>query len=409
MTRATAAGTFTFSSLEAFLAGTPNTFTQRLGQLRTAFSQNQLGVYWQDDYRLNRSLAISVGVREELQSHVGDAMNFMPRLGFTYTPQRGRTTVRGGYGIFHDWYESNLYDQTLRVTGASGAQRDLLILNPGYPDPAGGIEATVLGGGRVQADPNLKMPYVHQASIGVERRLTQTVNVQASYMLMRGRNQLRSRNVNAPDAFGVRLEPNVGTVTQIESTGQSATDRFNVNLNYRVPGRRTFMNVGYTWANAKNHADNPLSLPADSLNPDLEWGPSSQDVRHRLNAMLNVGLPMGIRANISGTAQSASPYTITTGRDDNQDGVSNDRPAGVGRNSERGAPRWDMNVRFSRGFGFGGSEDNRQAGPGGGAAAGGGAGGGPVLVVAPPPDGGQGGPGPGGGGPVAVGGGPRRR
>jgi Carboxypeptidase regulatory-like domain len=398
-----AAGTFTFSSLEAFLAGAPNTFTQRLGQVRTAFSQNQLGVYWQDDYRLNRSLAVSVGVREELQSHVGDAMNFMPRLGFTYTPQRARTTIRGGYGVFHDWYESSLYDQTLRVTGTAAAQRDLLVLNPGYPDPAGGIEATVLGGGRVQADPDLRMPYVHQASIGVERPLTQTVNLQASYMIMRGRNQLRSRNVNAPDAFGVRLEPNVGPVTQIESTGRSATDRFNVNLNYRVPGRRTFMNIGYTWANAKNHADNPLSLPANSLNPDLEWGPSSQDVRHRLNAMLNVGLPMGIRANVSGSAQSASPYTITTGRDDNQDGVSNDRPAGVGRNSKRGAPRWDMNVRFSRGFGFGGSEDNRQTGPGGGGGAA--AGGGQILVVAPP-DGGQGGQGPGGGGPIAVGGGP---
>lgn len=389
-----AAGTFTFSSLEAFLAGTPNTFTQRLGEVRTAFSQNQLGVYWQDDYRLNRRLAVSVGVREELQSHVGDAMNFMPRLGVTYTPQRARTTIRGGYGVFHDWYESSLYDQTLRVTGAAGAQRDLLVLNPGYPDPAGGVEATVLGGGRVQADPDLKMPHVHQASIGVERALTQGINFQASYMLMRGRNQLRSRNVNAPDAFGLRPEPDVGTVAQIESTGRSSTDRIHVNLNYRVPGRRTFMNVGYTWSNVKSHADNALSLPADSLNPDAEWGPSSQDVRHRLNAMVNVGLPWAIRANISGTAQSASPYTITTGRDDNRDGVSNDRPAGVGRNSERGAARFDMNVRFSRGFGFGGSGDeNRQAGSGGG---------GQTLIVAPSPDGG--GQGPGGGGPIAVGG-----
>jgi hypothetical protein len=393
------AGTFTFSSLEAFLAGAPNTYTQRLGQLRTAFSQSQLGLYWQDDYRLNRSLAISVGVREELQSHVGDAMNFMPRLGFTYTPQRARTTIRGGYGVFHDWYDSNLYDQTLRVTGAAGAQRDLLILNPGYPDPAGGVEATVLGGGRVQADPDLRMPYVHQASIGVERPLSQRLNLQASFMLMRGRNQLRSRNVNAPDVFGVRPEPNVGTVSQIESTGRSATNRFNVNLLYRVPGRRTFANAGYTWASARSHSDNPLSLPADSLNPDAEWGPSSQDIRHRLNASLNVGLPLGIRANIGGAAQSAAPYTITTGRDDNQDGVSNDRPAGVGRNTERGAPRWDMNIRFSRGFGFGGSEENPQAGRGGG----GGGAGGQVLVVAPPPDSGQGGPGP-GGGPIVVGG-----
>jgi hypothetical protein len=399
------AGTFTFSSLEAFLAGTPNTFTQRLGQLRTAFSQNQLGVYWQDDYRLNRSLAISVGVREELQSHVGDAMNLMPRLGFTYTPQRARTTIRGGYGIFHDWYDSNLYDQTLRVTGAAGAQRDLLILNPGYPDAVGGVEATILGGGRVQADPDLNMPYVHQASIGIERALTPAVNFQASFMLMRGRNQLRSRNVNAPDAFGVRPEENVGTVTQIESTGRSATDRFNVNLNYRVPGRRTFMNVGYTWANAKSHADNALSLPANSLDPDAEWGPSSQDIRHRLNAMLNVGLPLAIRANISGSASSAAPYTITTGRDDNQDGVSNDRPVGMGRNTERGAMRWEMNVRFSRGFGFGGLEDGQagaagQAGPGGRGA---GAGGGQVVLAAALPDGGQGGPGPGGGGPVTGG------
>jgi hypothetical protein len=396
-----AAGTFTFSSLEAFLAGAPNTFTQRLGDLRTAFSQNQLGVYWQDDFRLNRSLAISLGIREELQSHVGDALNLMPRLGFTFTPARARTTIRGGYGIFHDWFESELYDQTLRVTGAVGAQRDLLILNPGYPDPIGGVEATVLGGGRVQADPDLQMPYVHQASIGIERALTQSVNLQTSFMMMRGRNQLRSRNVNAPDAFGARPEPSVGTVSQIEATGRSATNRLNINVNYRVPGRRTFMNVGYTWSSAKSHADNPLALPANSLNPDAEWGPSSQDIRHRLNAMLNIGLPFGVRANIGGTAQSAAPYTITTGRDDNRDGVSNDRPAGVGRNSERGAPRWDLNVRFSRGFGFGGSEADRQAARGAGAP-----GGAPqVLIAASPEGGGQAGPGA-GGGPVGVGGGP---
>ena len=312
-----AAGTFTFGSLEAFLAGAPNTFTQRLGQVRTAFSQNQLGVYWQDDFRLNRSLAISVGVREELQSHVGDAMNFMPRLGFTYTPQRARTTIRGGYGVFHDWYDSNLYDQTLRVTGARARSAICSSSIRAIPIRPAASRRRCLAAAACRRIRTCSMPYVHQASIGVERPLTPTLNVQASFMLMRGRNQLRSRNVNAPDAFGVRPEPDVGTVTQIESTGRSATDRFNVNLNYRVPGRRTFMNVDYTWSSAKNHADNPLSLPADSLNPDAEWGPSSQDIRHRLNAMVNFGLPLGVRANIGGTAQSAAPYTITTGRDDN--------------------------------------------------------------------------------------------
>lgn len=384
-----ATGTFTFSSIEAFLAGTPNTFTQRLGQVRTAFSQHQLAVYWQDDFRLTRALSVSVGLREELQTNVGDDMNLMPRLGFTFTPPRARMTIRGGYGLFHDWYDANLHDQTLRVTGTADAQRDLLILNPGYPDAAGAIAATVLGSGRVQADPNLRMPYVHQASIGMERQLAQNLMFQASYMSIRGRNQLRARNVNAPDAFGVRPEPGVGTVTHIESTGRSATDRVNANATYRLGQRRTFINVNYTWSKVRTHADNALSLPADSYNPDAEWGPSAQDVRHRFNAMITVGLPLGVRAMVSGSAQSAAPYTITTGRDDNRDGVSNDRPAGIGRNTARGAARSDMNVRFSRGFGFGGPRDGQQGGPGGG---------GPVVVGTGPAPG-PGGGGPGGGGP----------
>ena len=380
-----ASGTFTFGSLEAFLAGTPNTFTQRVGQLRTAFSQSQLGVYFQDDFRVNRSLSLSVGVREELQTHVGDAMNLMPRVGFTFTRPRSRTTIRGGYGIFHDWYEANLHDQTLRVTGEEGAQRDILVLNPGYPDPVGVSTATVLGGGRVQADPDLEMPYVHQASIGLERALTQALQLQASYLRIRGYNQLRSRNVNAPDAAGLRPEPNVGTVTQIESTGRLASDRINVNAMYRLPAQRMFLNIGYTWSRIRNHADSALSLPADSRNPDAEWGPAAQDVRHRVNTMFNFGLPLGLRANVGAVAQSAAPYTITTGRDDNQDGVNNDRPAGVGRNSERGAARFDMNVRLSRGFGFGGTREGQ------------GGGGGPVIVGGGGPGGGGNGGGPGGG------------
>ena len=81
-----------------------------------------------------------------------------------------------------------------------------------------------------------------------------------------------------------------------------------------------------------------LSLPADSLNPDAEWGPSSQDVRHRLNADAEHRAAAGdSRQHRAARRSLRRPYTITTGRDDNGDGVSNDRPAGVGRNSERGA------------------------------------------------------------------------
>ena len=381
-----AAGTFTFGSLEAFQAGQPNTFTQRLGQVDTEFTQYQLGVYLQDDVRLNRSLTVSLGVRQELQNHVGDRINLMPRVGLTWNAFGSRTLVRGGYGIFHDWYDSNLHDQTLRVDGLT--QRDLLVLNPGYPDPIGGISSIVLPGGRVQAAPDLRLPYVHQASIGVERPITQSLNVQASYLFMRGLNQMRSRNINAPDAVGVRPEPNIGTVTQIESTGRTSTDRLNVNMNYRVPAKRIFMNANYTLARLKNVSDGALSLPGEQPRSRRGVGARSGDVRHRFNAMVNFPVWLGLRANVNTAASSAAPYTITTGRDDNGDGVSNDRPAGVGRNSARGASRWELSTRISKAIGFGGQRTEQlsaQRGRGG-PPRGPGPGGGPGLRVGDPAD-----------------------
>jgi hypothetical protein len=353
---------------------------------------SRLGAYWQDDVRVNTSFSYSLGVREELQNHVNDPFNVMPRAGFTLAPRGSKTILRGGYGLFYDWYDANLYDQTQRVNGV--LQKDLLILHPGYPDPFDGASSLVLPGGRVQADPHLRLPYEHQWSLGVERPLSRSLNVQASYTMIRGFNQLRSRNVNAPDASGIRPEPAVGTVTQIESTGRSHIDRLNLNANYRIPQKRLLFSANYTLSSVKNDSDNALQLPANSLDIDSEWGPASQDVRHRFNGMMNVTLPAAIRANVTATASSAAPYTITTGRDDNGDGVSNDRPAGTGRNSARGTARVDMTVRLTRGFAFGGARQG-QGGRGG-------VDGGPIQIAGGPggarPDGPGGPGGPGGAG-----------
>ena len=103
----------------------------------------------------------------------------------------------------------------------------------------------------------------------------------------------------------------------------------------------------------------------------------------------NLFLPpmFGFRATLNGLVyQSAAPYNITTGVDNNHDQVINDRPLDatgktIGRNSARGSARWgDMSMRLSRAFAFGVPAVNRAARSGQGAAAmaqqGGGAGGG---------------------------------
>jgi hypothetical protein len=371
-------GTFTFATLADYLSGTPLQYTQnQVNVPDVSYNHMQLGVYWQDDVTVNKAFSYSLGVRQESQSHLSGTLHLMPRLGFTANPFGQKTTFRGGYGIFYDWYDPSLYSQTLLQNGIN--QAIVLIQHPGYPDPfAGGGNQVVQTGGRVQAADNLAMPYEHMATVSVERAVTDALNLQVSYQMIRGRNQLRSINVNAPDANGVRPEPTVGTVTQFDSTGKSSSDRVNIQAMYRVPQKNIFLMVNYQLGRVYNDADSALQLPANSLDPDAEWGPSGQDVRNRVNAMVNVPLPGDVRLNVRTTAQSASPYTITTGIDNNADGIINDRPDGVGRNTARGAGSWDVSTRVSRSFGFGGTrgDGGGQGGPGGGGFRGGRGGGG---------------------------------
>jgi hypothetical protein len=62
---------------------------------------------------------------------------------------------------------------------------------------------------------------------------------------------------------------------------------------------------------------------------------------------------MGFNISTVFQVTSALPYNITTGIDDNDDTTINDRPAGVGRNSARGASRWEIGSRLSWGLDFG--------------------------------------------------------
>ncbi len=357
-----AAGTWTYRTIEDFLAARPAQFSQRLGTLDTSFSQYQAGFYWSDEFRVHRDLTVGLGLRNELQSRISDKVNLMPRVGLTWAPFGSQTSaIRGGYGVFHDWYDASLYDQTLRVDGTtvrdirlSCVEANAFCATVNAADfLASGVAMTPSG--RIQASPDLQMPRVHQASVSYDRQLTPSITLQTSYQVMRGSNLMRSRNINVP-VDGVRPNPAFGDITQFESTGKSSSDRLTIGTRIRLQranAQPAMINVNYTFGHEKNFADGATSLPSDSGNPDLDGGPSRQDIRHRLQVQANAPILFGIRANANLTVASGVPYTMTTGRDDNDDGAFNDRPEGVGRNSLRGDMTWGLNLNLSKRFALG--------------------------------------------------------
>jgi hypothetical protein len=345
-------GTFTFASLDDFRARKPTTFTRRVGDPRLSFDQYQVGWYWQDDIRLTKSLSISARLRYEFQSNLDDRNNLAPRFGVAWSPFKdGKTTLRAGAGIFYDWLAAEVYEQTLRVDG--NRQRETVIQNPGFPDPASSAAPVFLPPSRIQLDPGVRMPQVRQASFGVERQLSQYSRLNVTYMRQRGADLLRGHNINAPASGAGRPDAASGNINQVESTASSAMDALSVNMNFTDPIRRIFVATNYYLSKTVNDSDGPMSLPADNFNLGAERGPAATDIRHRFFAMVNAPLVFGLNAGAVFTASSAPPYNITTGFDDNSDSVSNDRPAAVGRNSARGAGRWDAGVRLSRAVGFG--------------------------------------------------------
>ena len=213
----------------------------------------------------------------------------------------GNTTIRGGVGVFYDWFPAGVYEQTLRVDGIN--QHDTVIQNPGFPLPASGGQAVILPPSKLLADPALSQPTIYQASLEVEQKLPSNIMLRGSYMYQRGTHLLRGRNINAPLENGTRPDPDFGNITQIESSANSFNHLFNLHANWGKPGR-FFFGADYLLAKATNEADSATALPVNSFNTRAERGPSMLDIRHRFFLFSNVTLWKGFR--IGATLQAMS-------------------------------------------------------------------------------------------------------
>jgi hypothetical protein len=359
-------GTYTFASQADYEAGIPLAYTQHIGDPTVTYFALQAGAYVQDDIRIRKNLTLSPGVRYELQAHVKGNANIGPRLGVTWSPfKNGRTTLRSSAGIFYDWMSASTYEQLLRLDGFH--QQELNIINPSYPNPtsASGVipptDRYLLGSG-------VNLPQYRRLSGGIDQTIGTMFRINTTYSHTTGVDLWRGENLNAA-VNGVRPDPTFANIVQVVSDASQRQDQWTTSVSANlagltsppfVPGspgplldwKRIVFNGFYTLSKITNNTDGPFSLPATG-DINLEWGPAANDVRQRINVGLNSNQIKNLNVNLNLTAATGSPYDVTTGADDNGDGVFNDRPPGVDRNSERTMGQWYLNAFVAYTFVFG--------------------------------------------------------
>jgi hypothetical protein len=359
-------GTFTFSTLDAFLSDRPLSYRVTRGDPLLETDQLDLSFFLQNDWKVSPQLTLMLGARYYAQSNLGDYDNLAPRLGFAYALGRA-TVIRGGGGIFYVGMPITVVEDQRRLDGTR--QFEIVIDNPSFPDPfqAGTIRNTHPSI-RVM-DPNIESPYINVAMIQFERTFLTNMFISATYGYEREYHRLRLRNLNAPfDSTApfprscrptqsaetcVRPDPSRGDVVNREASANLLSHT--LLLSYRQ--RFSVFNVTASYLLQRvlpETAPNGRSLPSDNYNLRLDYTGSHGTCcpTHTVNGAVNAQLPLGVF--LTGTMSLTAPnwYNITTGKDDNRDSTINDRPPGVGRNSGKGPKTLNFDFNISKAFFF---------------------------------------------------------
>jgi hypothetical protein len=353
-------GTYVFDNMDAYLANRPSNYSRRIGDPNLSFGNVQLGVYIQDDIRPRKNLTLSPGLRYEAQAHVGGAANLGPRFGVTWAPTAsGQTTLRASTGIFYDWLPTGTYEQSLRVDGLR--QLELNVFDPSYPDP--GAFGTIPPINKYLLDSGYRMPRIARVSGGVDQGFLKVNRFSLTYSYQQGARLARGSNLNRA-INGIRPDPGFRNIVEVVSDAESKQHQvlFDGNFNpgamlpaFRGPlisWKRTTLFVNYQLTWLRNNTDGAFAIPATG-DLSAEWGSAANDVRHRANISFNNQIVRNVLVGWNVNLSSGDAYTLLTGRDDNGDGVFNDRPSGIGRNTLRATGQTNVNLFLAYQIAFG--------------------------------------------------------
>ena len=369
----------------------PERFSIRVPGASNSFNKSRyFAAFVQDKWKLNDRLTLSLGARYDLEmipvpeidnplfddpsGYPVDKNNVQPRVGVAYDVD-GRSVVRGGYGRFYDKTHFELiggiYTSTVFATsfnrnfplnnfdpGPRNGQfptHEFLVNGPVITDamraalaaefPAG---QTIRNTGTVVWDnPDRRMPYTDQLTIGYERQLRPDLSVSADYVRAFSRDLLISRNLNP----NLRATPVVAQSPLVRQgsdlLGQALADLravygdafagFGANVTIPVNAAKLDYDalmlqlekrfsdnysarVSYTYSYSRGNTPG-AGVPAsgfqvlDDLNLDLNEGPSGQDQPHNLVVSGTAIVPRtrGLSVSWIARALSGTPFSLVDG------------------------------------------------------------------------------------------------
>jgi hypothetical protein len=343
------AGTYTFGSLAAYVAAQPSTYLVQRGQGHLVFLEKILSGFIEDNIRLRSNLSVSLGVRYYWQNYFhDDPNNLAPRFGFAFAPgTHGKTVIRGGGGTFYDRTGPRPIADLLHFNG-----KDLLrfiVENPPYPITSPsltGVPASV-----VVLDPNAHIPYTIQYGLGVERQMGPKSTLSATYVGSRGIALFRSIDTNAPlpPAYMARRNPNIGQERSIRSQGYQKSNALELTFRGR-PSRYFDGQVQYTLNKTYNNTSGITYFPGNSYDAGADWARADTDRRHKFDLLGSAQPTKFFTLGLALSLYSGKPVNVTTGADNNGDGITNDRPQTLPRNTLPGPGFINLDLNVAHDF-----------------------------------------------------------
>ncbi len=305
------------SALDNYTANHPSGYSINTGDTHFIYHQQEMGAFVQDQFKVNARFTITPGLRYDWQNFLAtDRLGFAPRVSFAWVlDQDSKLVVRGGGGIYYDRFGSGPLLDLARYENAR-RRSVVLSLDPASQPASGCVPIGVCVNPDAQPpslarlQPNAKIPYDIQYGLSIERALGEKATAVVSVYSVRGIDEFRSVDINAPTPqSGYTVRPNTafGRIREMQPEGFFEGNA--MDISYRGRLNKYFTGFGrYTYAHYESNTSGIGWYPQNQYAPNDEWSDASFDRRHRLGmyATFNPESVLNLGAGVF--ANTGTPY-----------------------------------------------------------------------------------------------------